>query len=82
MPGRVNISESTHHRVKDLFVTEERGTIEAKHKGRLAMFFVDRIKPEFSADADGHVHNEWFLSRCSGVATDYSQWPTTPAAKS
>jgi class 3 adenylate cyclase len=46
-PGRVNVSESTHHRVKELFVTEARGIIEA-----------------------------------SGVVSESSQWPTTPAAAS
>ena len=81
-PGRVNISESTHHRVKELFVTEARGTIEAKNKGQLAMFFVDRIKPELSADAEGRVPNEAFGSRRSGVASAASQWPTTPRASS
>ena len=81
-PSRVNISESTHHRVKELFVTETRGIIEAKNKGRLAMFFVNRIKPEFSADAEGRVPDERFQSRRSGVASTSSQWPTTPAATS
>jgi adenylate cyclase len=81
-PGRVNVSESTHHRVKELFVTEARGTIEAKNKGQLAMFFVNRIRPEFSTDAEGRVPDERFQSRRSGVASASSQWPTTPAATS
>ena len=81
-PGRVNISESTHHRVKELFVTEARGAIEAKNKGRLAMFFLDRIKPEFSADAEGRVPNEGFQARCSGAVAESSQWPTMPASSS
>jgi adenylate cyclase len=81
-PGRVNVSESTHHRVKELFVTEARGTIEAKNKGQLAMYFVNRIKPEFSADAEGRVPHEGFQSRRSGVVSESSQWPTTPAATS
>ena len=81
-PSRVNISESTHHRVKELFVTEARGIIEAKNKGPLAMFFVNRIKPEFSADAEGRVPDERFRSRRSGVASASSQWPMTPAATS
>jgi hypothetical protein len=63
-------------------VTEARGTIEAKNKGQLAMFFVNRIKPEFSADAEGRVPDERFQSRRSGVASASSQWPTTPAATS
>ena len=77
---RVNVSESTHHRVKDLFVTESRGIIEAKNKGQLAMFFVDRIKPEFSADAEGRVPDDRFQSRRSGIDSASSQWPTMPAA--
>ena len=79
-PGRVNVSESTHHRVKELFVTEARGTVEAKNKGQLAMFFVDRIKPEFSTDAEGVVPDERFRSRRSGVASATAQWPTPAAA--
>jgi class 3 adenylate cyclase len=81
-PGRVNVSENTHYRVKELFVTEARGTIEAKNKGQLAMFFVNRIRPEFSANADGRVPDERFQSRRSGVASESSQWPTTSAATS
>jgi len=76
IPGRVNVSESTHHRVKELFVTEARGNIEAKNKGQLAMFFVARIKPEFSADSEGRVPDERFESRCAGVASASAQWPT------
>jgi adenylate cyclase len=81
-PGRVNVSESTHHRVKELFETEVRGTIEAKNKGQLAMFFVNRIKPAFSADAEGRVPDERFQARRSGVASASSHLPTTPAATS
>lgn len=81
-PGRVNVSESTHHRVKELFVAEARGIIEAKNKGQLAMYFVNRIKPEFSADAEGRVPDERFQSRRSGVVPAFSQWPTTPPATS
>ena len=81
-PRRVNVSESTHHRVKDLFVPEARGIIEAKNKGRLAMYFVKRIKPEFSADADGRVPHEGFQSQPSGAASESPQWPTTPTATS
>jgi hypothetical protein len=65
--------------VKELFVTEARGAIEAKNKGQLAMFFLDRLKPEFSADAEGRVPNERFQSRRGGVASASSQWPMTPS---
>lgn len=41
-PGRVNVSEQTWQHVRHRFEAEARGTIEAKHKGRLEMFFLKR----------------------------------------
>jgi histidine kinase len=41
-PGKVNISEATHALVKDQFNCEYRGEIEAKGKGKVKMFFVER----------------------------------------
>ncbi len=38
--GKVNISETTYELVKDQFVCEFRGEIEAKGKGKMKMFFV------------------------------------------
>jgi hypothetical protein len=64
---RVNVSESTHHRVKGAFVTEARGTIEAKNQGQLAMFFVDRSNRN-SPSTRGRVPDERFQSRRSWVA--------------
>jgi class 3 adenylate cyclase len=52
-PGRINVSESTRHRIADVCATEPRGSIEVKKKGPLAMHFVERLKPEYSADAAG-----------------------------
>ncbi|HSF90421.1 MAG TPA: adenylate/guanylate cyclase domain-containing protein [Saprospiraceae bacterium] len=44
-PGKVNISGSTYELVKDHFVCQYRGKIEAKHKGGIDMYFVEGIKP-------------------------------------
>lgn len=57
LAGRINISESSYHRVRDLFEAEHRGSIEAKNKGRLEMYFLNRIKPELSSDDAGRVAN-------------------------
>ncbi|TFH46750.1 MAG: adenylate/guanylate cyclase domain-containing protein [Lysobacterales bacterium] len=43
--GRITLSESTYHRVKDEFECEHRGPIEAKNKGALDTYFLNRIKP-------------------------------------
>jgi class 3 adenylate cyclase/tetratricopeptide (TPR) repeat protein len=45
LPGKVNISESTWLRVKHRFECTFRGKIQAKNKGELAMFFVERPLP-------------------------------------
>ncbi len=59
-PGEVNISETTYELVKNWFVCDHRGQIEAKNKGRIDMYFVRRIKPEYSADDLGLRPNERF----------------------
>ncbi|MRR16916.1 MAG: adenylate/guanylate cyclase domain-containing protein [Deltaproteobacteria bacterium] len=58
--GKINISESTHILIKDYFETEARGPIRAKNKGTVEMYFVNRIKPEFSSDEAGLAVNERF----------------------
>ncbi len=42
--GKVNISQSTYEMIKDAlnFKFESRGKIEAKHKGVIEMYFVER----------------------------------------
>lgn len=42
VPGKVNISGTTHGLVKDKFHCTYRGKIEAKNKGRIDMYFVEK----------------------------------------
>ena len=60
--GRINISEATHHRVKNFFDCTPRGEIEAKNKGMLSMYWLDRIKPQYSADDNGLEPNQQLLA--------------------
>lgn len=53
LPGRVNISASTLDKIAPFFETEPRGSVEVKHLGSIDMYFVNRLKPEFSVDAEG-----------------------------
>lgn len=39
--GKINISETTYQQVKHLFKCTCRGNLAAKHKGEIAMYFVD-----------------------------------------
>jgi adenylate cyclase len=66
-PGRVNVSASTFHQTRSLFTTQERGAVQVKHLGAIDMYFLDRIRPELSADADGFVPNTQFW-RTAGVS--------------
>lgn len=59
-PGRVNISAATYALVKDFFDVEARGDVEAKGKGKIGMYYLTRIKPELSADAEGRIPNRRF----------------------
>jgi len=40
--GKINISETTYALVKDQFTCEYRGEIDAKNKGKLKMYFVEK----------------------------------------
>ena len=55
---RINISESTHYRVKSFFDCTPRGPVEIKGKGATNMFWLDRIKQEYSGDEEGFIANE------------------------
>ncbi len=57
MIGKVNISHSTYELVKEFFDCTPRGEIEVKNMGSVATYFVDRIKPQYSADPQGYTPN-------------------------
>jgi len=46
--GKINISETTYELVKDHFHCISRGKIEAKHKGMVDMYFVERKQEDMS----------------------------------
>jgi adenylate cyclase len=71
VPGRINLSEAIYQRVKGLFDCEARGSIEAKNKGPLNMYFLNRIRPELSRDAEGIVPNGAFLGECARLFPGY-----------
>ena len=59
--GRINISRATYEQVKDFFVCQYRGSIAAKNKGDIEMYFVVGIRPELARDSDMNIPNERFL---------------------
>jgi class 3 adenylate cyclase len=58
---KVNVSGSTYELVKEYFECTPRGKIKAKNKGEIEMYFVDRLKPEFSETSNGLVANATFM---------------------
>ncbi len=60
--GMVNISGTTYEYVKDYFECDYRGKIEAKNIGKVDMYFVNRLKPQYSADKLGIIPNDEFTN--------------------
>ena len=59
-PSRINISETTYQNVGEIFEIESRGIINSGKKGDLSMYFLSRLKEEFSEDPDGLKPNKEF----------------------
>ena len=47
---------------KEYFECSPRGKIKAKNKGEIEMYFVDRLKSEFSETENGFVANATFMA--------------------
>ncbi len=62
-PGRINISSTTYEEIKSRFDCEYRGKVNAKNKGLVDMYYLNRIKPEFSKDSIGRLPNENFFEK-------------------
>ncbi len=65
--NKVNISGATYEKVKDYFDCTYRGKIEAKNKGEIDMYFVNRIKRELSVNGEGLLPNELFIEKHSSL---------------
>jgi adenylate cyclase len=62
LPGRINVSGTVAGHAKALFELEPRGPVEAKHERTHEMFFLNRLKEEFSRDHGGCAPNESFAA--------------------
>jgi PAS domain S-box-containing protein len=59
--GKVNISGDSYQYLKDFFDCTYRGKMAVKYKGQLDMYYVNRLKPEFSKDDKGIYPNKEFM---------------------
>jgi PAS domain S-box-containing protein len=60
--GMVNVSGSTYEYIKDFFECDNRGKIDTKNLGKIDMYFVNRIKPEYSRDNLGILPNDLMMN--------------------
>ncbi len=44
VPGKINVSEETYHKIKKYYKCDSRGKLEAKGKGKMKMYFVAHEK--------------------------------------
>ncbi len=58
--GKINISANTYVLVAEYFEIEKHGTLPVKYEGTLDMYYLKRLKPEFSADEKGIYPNHNF----------------------
>jgi len=60
-PGRINVSNQIYHQMSPYFEFSKQGLVEVKNKAPMEMHFLDRLKPEFSSDAEGRKPNNSLL---------------------
>lgn len=70
-PGRINVSSATYEHIHEYFECEYRGRLAAKGKGEVDMYFVHRLKPDYSIDPDGLAPNGDFY-RVIAERLDYA----------
>ena len=57
-PGRVNVTSMVLAHVERYVSYEARGKVAIKGKGEVESWFIDRLRPEYSADEKGRTANE------------------------
>ncbi len=60
--GRVHVTRAVLEQVEPYVVAEARGTVTLKGKGEVQSWFIDRLRPEYSADTTGRKANEELLA--------------------
>jgi class 3 adenylate cyclase len=60
--GKINVSYSVYEAMKDYFEFEPRGKLPIKGIGEVEMFFLTRLKKEFSYDESGFLPSKKFFA--------------------
>ncbi len=67
-PKRTNVSAAVVAQTKAFFEFSPRGPIALKNKDPIEMYFLERLKPDYSADATGEVPNAAFARKRAELA--------------
>lgn len=59
--GKLNVSKQTYELIKDYFQCRYRGKVAAKGKGKIDMYFVDKLKPAYASKASKRKANQKLL---------------------
>lgn len=70
VPGEVNVSGDTYARICDYFDCEYRGKMPVKYKGEIDMYFVKRLKPEFSEEGSTCRPNAVLMQKIQTMKVD------------
>ncbi len=62
-PGRVNVSPAIVAQTGSFFSFAARGRVEIKNKDPMDMYFLERLRPEFAADAAGDTPNDALMQQ-------------------
>ena len=68
-PGRVNVTDNVLKHVEAYVMCEARGKVTIKGKGEIESWFVDRLRPEYSADEQGRMANERLMDIRNAIRT-------------
>ena len=68
-PGRVNVTGSVMTHVAPYVICEARGRVTIKGKGEVESWFIDRLRPEYSADELGRSANEHLMALRNSLRT-------------
>lgn len=59
--NKINISGSTYKHIHKYFDCSYRGKIEVRNMGQIDMYFLNRLKREYSTDREGMIPNSKFI---------------------
>lgn len=62
------MSGATYELVKDFFHCEFRGSVPAKHKGHIDMYFVNGLLPELQRNGQERIPNDEFEKRYAALS--------------